>query len=87
MRVITRFMSVLIASALMLGAGEAFAQSPIKIGFISPISGAIAQAGKVQWVPPPTGARYSGLRISVSSKAAPASRSGSTTVPPIGEDD
>ena len=41
-----RFLSFLIASALMLGAGEAFAQGSIKIGFISPISGAIAQAGK-----------------------------------------
>ena len=41
-----RFLSFLIASALMLGAGKALAQGPIKIGFISPISGAIAQAGK-----------------------------------------
>jgi branched-chain amino acid transport system substrate-binding protein len=46
MRAITRFLSVLIASGLMLGAGEVLAQGPIKIGFISPISGAIAQAGK-----------------------------------------
>src|SRR5438445_542254 len=41
-----RFLSFLTASALMLGAGKALAQGPIKIGFISPISGAIAQAGK-----------------------------------------
>src|SRR6266403_6328477 len=46
MRAITRFLSVLIASGLMLGAGEVLAQGPIKIGFLSPISGAIAQAGK-----------------------------------------
>src|SRR5512138_1775886 len=46
MRAIASFLSALIASALMLGAGDALAQNPIKIGFISPISGAIAQAGK-----------------------------------------
>src|SRR5437867_7070015 len=46
MRLMTRFLSILVASALMLGAGKALAQGPIKIGFISPISGAIAQAGK-----------------------------------------
>jgi branched-chain amino acid transport system substrate-binding protein len=46
MRPTTSFVLVLIASALMLGAGEALAQAPIKIGFISPITGAIAQAGK-----------------------------------------
>ena len=46
MRAIASFLSALIAAPLMLGAGDAVAQNPIKIGFISPISGAIAQAGK-----------------------------------------
>src|SRR5262245_64626165 len=46
MRTIDSMLSVLIAFTLMLGAGEAFAQAQIKIGFISPITGAIAQAGK-----------------------------------------
>jgi len=34
------------AAVLALGVGEAAAQGPIKIGFLSPLSGAIAQAGK-----------------------------------------
>jgi len=46
MRTTNSILSVLITFALMLGAGEALAQAPIKIGFISPITGAIAQAGK-----------------------------------------
>src|SRR5499433_3696707 len=46
MRITNSILSVLIAFALMFGAGEALAQAPIKIGFISPITGAIAQAGK-----------------------------------------
>jgi branched-chain amino acid transport system substrate-binding protein len=46
MRTINSILSVLIAFALMLGAGEALGQAPIKLGFISPITGAIAQAGK-----------------------------------------
>ena len=33
-------------SLLIVGVGAAEAQEPIKIGFISPLSGAIAQAGK-----------------------------------------
>ena len=37
---------VLAASLVILLAGEASAQGPIKIGFISPLSGAIAAAGK-----------------------------------------
>src|SRR5262249_38052631 len=36
----------LVASLVALFAGEATAQGPIKIGFISPLSGAIAAAGK-----------------------------------------
>src|SRR5262245_62341693 len=35
-----------IAALTMLTAGAAFAQAPIKIGFLAPLSGAIAQAGK-----------------------------------------
>src|SRR5215510_3425893 len=46
MRTIDSMLSVLIAFALILGAGDALAQAPVKIGFISPITGAIAQAGK-----------------------------------------
>src|SRR5262245_55042972 len=46
MRIIDSMLSVLIAFALMLGAGEALAQAPIKIGLISPITGAIAKAVK-----------------------------------------
>ncbi|HEU4437961.1 MAG TPA: ABC transporter substrate-binding protein, partial [Methylomirabilota bacterium] len=37
---------LLTALVLMLAAGPAAAQAPIKIGFLSPMSGAIAQAGK-----------------------------------------
>src|SRR5215831_18193516 len=36
----------LLATAWVLAAGDAGAQGPIKIGFISPLSGAIAAAGK-----------------------------------------
>ncbi len=39
-------LAMLMSAAMWLGAGEARAQAPIKIGFISPPSGAIAQAGK-----------------------------------------
>src|SRR5262245_19801734 len=46
MRTTNSLLSVLIAFALMFGADEALAQTPIKIGFISPITGAVAQAGK-----------------------------------------
>src|SRR6516165_6278787 len=46
MRTINSILSVLITFALMLGARDALGQAPIKIGFISPITGAIAQAGK-----------------------------------------
>src|SRR5262249_27828159 len=35
-----------IAALTMLAAGAAFAQGSIKIGFLAPLSGAIAQAGK-----------------------------------------
>jgi branched-chain amino acid transport system substrate-binding protein len=38
--------SVLVLSALLVTAAPGSAQAPIKIGFISPLSGAIAQAGK-----------------------------------------
>ncbi|HWM77454.1 MAG TPA: ABC transporter substrate-binding protein, partial [Methylomirabilota bacterium] len=39
--------TVVLALAAVLGAtGEASAQGPVRIGFISPLSGAIAQAGK-----------------------------------------
>src|SRR5437899_382680 len=41
-----RLMAVTIAAITMLAAGEAFAQGPVKIGFLAPLSGAIAQAGK-----------------------------------------
>ncbi len=41
-----RTLSVVISLLLAFGASEALAQGPIKIGFISPLSGAIAQAGK-----------------------------------------
>src|ERR1043166_302178 len=37
---------VLAASLVVVFAGEGSAQGPIKIGFISPLSGAIAAAGK-----------------------------------------
>src|SRR5260370_22954190 len=37
---------LMVAGASVLVAGEAAAQGPIKIGFISPLSGAIAAAGK-----------------------------------------
>src|SRR5437867_10908975 len=36
----------LTAMALMLGAGAAAAQAPIRIGFLAPLSGAIAAAGR-----------------------------------------
>jgi len=36
----------LLATAWVLAAGDAGAQGPIKIGFISPLTGAIAAAGK-----------------------------------------
>src|SRR5882762_8476052 len=39
-------LGLVIAALLALVAGEAAAQGPIKIGFISPLSGAIAAAGK-----------------------------------------
>src|SRR5262250_3598002 len=41
-----RVVRVLVASLVALFVGEAPAQGPIKIGFISPLSGAIAAAGK-----------------------------------------
>ncbi len=43
-----RIRSILIGVILMAAAGAApaAAQGPIKIGFLSPLSGAIAQAGK-----------------------------------------
>jgi len=41
-----RLTAVTIAAITMLAAGAAFAQGPIKIGFLAPLSGAIAQAGK-----------------------------------------
>src|SRR5207249_10578195 len=40
----TGFVAAAVASALV--AGQAAAQGPIKIGFLSPMSGAIAAAGK-----------------------------------------
>src|SRR5262245_28847683 len=46
MRTIVSMRSVLISFALLIVAGEALAQAPIKNGFNSPITGAIAQAGK-----------------------------------------
>jgi branched-chain amino acid transport system substrate-binding protein len=46
MRTATRALGFVTALALLPGAGEGLAQEPIKIGFISPLSGAIAQAGK-----------------------------------------
>src|SRR5881227_2619394 len=39
-------LGLVIASLLALVAGEAAAQGPIRIGFLSPLSGAIAAAGK-----------------------------------------
>ena len=36
----------LLATAFLLAAGDADAQGPIRIGFISPLTGAIAAAGK-----------------------------------------
>src|SRR5216117_823290 len=41
-----RLTAVTIAAITLLAAGAAFAQGPIKIGFLAPLSGAIAQAGK-----------------------------------------
>src|SRR2546422_6149997 len=41
-----RLTAVTIAAITMLVASPAFAQGPIKIGFLAPLSGAIAQAGK-----------------------------------------
>src|SRR5213596_4362289 len=41
-----RLTAVTIAAITLLSAGAAFAQGPIKIGFLAPLSGAIAQAGK-----------------------------------------
>ena len=38
--------AVTIAALTLLAAGAAFAQGSIKIGFLAPLSGAIAQAGK-----------------------------------------
>ena len=46
MRLTMAAVTAWIAIMLLGGAGKAPAQAPIKIGFISPISGAIAQAGK-----------------------------------------
>jgi len=46
MRTVTRVLWFVAALALLPGAREGLAQDPIKIGFISPLSGAIAQAGK-----------------------------------------
>src|SRR6266852_8754448 len=45
MQTLIAIVSVVAASSLGL-AGEAFAQGPVKIGFLAPLSGAIAQAGK-----------------------------------------
>src|SRR2546421_4607481 len=39
-------LALVAASLLALAAGEASAQGPIRIGFLSPLSGAIAAAGK-----------------------------------------
>src|SRR2546422_3643593 len=42
-----RMLIAIVSLALLLGAaGDAAAQGPVRIGFISPLSGAIAQAGK-----------------------------------------
>jgi branched-chain amino acid transport system substrate-binding protein len=41
-----RILFLLAAAASVFAAGEAAAQAPIKIGFLSPLSGAIAAAGK-----------------------------------------
>jgi branched-chain amino acid transport system substrate-binding protein len=46
MRVILCVLSLAIVGIVAIGAGEAVAQEPIKIGFLAPISGAGAQAGK-----------------------------------------
>ena len=42
----TVILAFLVVTAWNLTAGDAFAQGPIKIGFISPLTGAIAAAGK-----------------------------------------
>ncbi len=41
-----RMLIAVAALTVVMGAGESRAQAPIKLGFISPMSGAIAQAGK-----------------------------------------
>jgi branched-chain amino acid transport system substrate-binding protein len=46
MRVILCVLSLAIVGIVGIGAGEAVAQEPIKIGFLAPLSGAGAQAGK-----------------------------------------
>ena len=46
MRAIFRVLSLTIVSVVLLGLGHALAQGPIKIGFLAPLSGAGAQAGK-----------------------------------------
>ncbi len=45
MRTVRRLL-LLAGVVSLLAAGEAAAQAPIKIGFLSPLSGAIAAAGK-----------------------------------------
>src|SRR5499427_9391962 len=42
----TVILGSLLATAFVLAAGDADAQGPIRIGFISPLTGAIAAAGK-----------------------------------------
>ncbi len=46
MRVLITIVSLAVASWLTLAPRDAAAQGPIRLGFISPLSGAIAQAGK-----------------------------------------
>ena len=45
MRLLIAIVSLAVVASLGL-AGEAAAQAPVKIGFLAPLSGAIAQAGK-----------------------------------------
>ncbi len=46
MRVILRALSLVVVCLVGFGPGQALAQGPIKIGFIAPLTGAGAQAGK-----------------------------------------
>ncbi len=43
---VMKTLCVLLAMPALLGAGQALAQAPIRIGFLAPLTGATAQAGK-----------------------------------------